>query len=118
MDHVWFVDPLAKTLEVLALDGSSYRVSAVHTSKLKERHIGDGRHAFAAPSRKVGHEDVRLQMELWLVQNDPPTRTAFAAVKRRLYLASENRAGSRMARRGSGHCVEHPKHDLPHEMSG
>ena len=28
--YVWFVDPIARTLEVLALDGPSYRVHAVH----------------------------------------------------------------------------------------
>lgn len=28
--HVWFVDPEGRTLEVLALDGASYRVHAVH----------------------------------------------------------------------------------------
>jgi Uma2 family endonuclease len=26
--HVWFVDPIAKTLEILRLDGASYRVLA------------------------------------------------------------------------------------------
>lgn len=28
--HVWFVDPIAKTLEVLRLDGESYRVVTTH----------------------------------------------------------------------------------------
>jgi len=28
--HVWFVDPLVRTLEVLRLDGSTYRIVAVH----------------------------------------------------------------------------------------
>jgi len=28
--HVWFVDPIARTLEILALDGQTYRVHAVH----------------------------------------------------------------------------------------
>lgn len=28
--HVWFVDPIAKTLEVLRLDGDSYRIVGTH----------------------------------------------------------------------------------------
>ena len=35
--HVWFVDPDARTLEVLALDGSSYRVHAVHHDRERVR---------------------------------------------------------------------------------
>lgn len=30
--HLWFVDPEARTLEVLSLDGASYRVSAVFSA--------------------------------------------------------------------------------------
>ena len=37
--HVWLVDPAAKTLEVLALDGSSYRVAEVFTEDAKVRAI-------------------------------------------------------------------------------
>jgi Uma2 family endonuclease len=35
--HVWFVDPEAKTLEVLRLDGESYRVHAVFVGEQKVR---------------------------------------------------------------------------------
>ena len=28
--HVWLVDTIARTLEILALDGSTYRLHAVH----------------------------------------------------------------------------------------
>lgn len=28
--NVWFIDPIARTLEILALDGSTYRLHAVH----------------------------------------------------------------------------------------
>jgi hypothetical protein len=30
VSHVWLVDPLIKTLEVLRLDGSTYRIASVH----------------------------------------------------------------------------------------
>jgi Uma2 family endonuclease len=35
--HVWFVDPIAKTLEVLALDGPSYRIHEVFGGDVKIR---------------------------------------------------------------------------------
>ena len=35
--HLWFVDPEARTLEVLSLDGASYRVSAVFSADAKVR---------------------------------------------------------------------------------
>jgi len=35
--HVWFVDPPAKTLEVLALDGATYRIADVFSGDAKVR---------------------------------------------------------------------------------
>ena len=35
--HLWFVDPLQKMLEVLALDGDTYRIVAVHQDDAKVR---------------------------------------------------------------------------------
>jgi Uma2 family endonuclease len=35
--HLWFVDPIARTLEVLALDGDSYRLLATHADDEKVR---------------------------------------------------------------------------------
>ena len=35
--HVWFVDPLVKTLEVLRLDGDTYRIVGVHRDDAKVR---------------------------------------------------------------------------------
>ena len=29
--HLWFLDPLARTLEVLTLDGAGYRITATHS---------------------------------------------------------------------------------------
>jgi hypothetical protein len=33
--HVWFVDPIAKTLEILRLDGASYRVAGTFHGEAK-----------------------------------------------------------------------------------
>jgi Uma2 family endonuclease len=35
--HVWLVDPLLKTLEVLRLDGTTYRIVAVHRDDARPR---------------------------------------------------------------------------------
>mgnify|MGYP000902756082 CR=1 FL=1 len=35
--HLWLVDPLARTLEILRLDGATYRVVAVHKDDAKVR---------------------------------------------------------------------------------
>lgn len=35
--HVWFVDPIVKTLEVLRLDGETYRILATHRDDAKVR---------------------------------------------------------------------------------
>ena len=35
--HVWLIEPLAHTVEVLRLDGSSYRIVAVHAGDTKAR---------------------------------------------------------------------------------
>ncbi len=35
--HVWLVDPDARTLEVLLLDGASYRIAVVHTNDERVR---------------------------------------------------------------------------------
>lgn len=35
--HVWFVDPIVKTLEVLRLDGETYRIIATHRDDAKVR---------------------------------------------------------------------------------
>lgn len=35
--HVWLVDPLEQTLEVLRLDGETYRIAAVHAEGAKVR---------------------------------------------------------------------------------
>ncbi len=35
--HLWLVDPLARTLEILRLDGATYRVAAVHKDDAKVR---------------------------------------------------------------------------------
>ncbi len=35
--HVWFVDPLVKTLEVLRLDGATYRIVATHSADARVR---------------------------------------------------------------------------------
>lgn len=37
VSHVWFVDPIAQTLEVLRLDGSSYRVAMVASGDARVR---------------------------------------------------------------------------------
>jgi Uma2 family endonuclease len=37
--HVWFIDPEAQTLEVLTLDGASYRVTDVYTASAKVRAV-------------------------------------------------------------------------------
>jgi Uma2 family endonuclease len=37
--HVWFVDPDARTLEILVLDGATYRVHAVHHGDAKVRGV-------------------------------------------------------------------------------
>jgi len=37
--HVWLVNPVAKTLEVLLLDGSTYRILAVHSESAKVRAV-------------------------------------------------------------------------------
>lgn len=33
MNHVWLVDPVAKTLEIFSLDGDTYRLSATHADE-------------------------------------------------------------------------------------
>lgn len=35
--HVWLVDPISETLEVLRLDGATYRIVAVHHGKVEVR---------------------------------------------------------------------------------
>ena len=35
--HVWLVDPLAKTLEILRLDGPTYRLAQTFTADAKVR---------------------------------------------------------------------------------
>lgn len=51
--HVWFVDPEARTLEVLALDRATFRIAAVHHG--------------AARVRGAPFEAVELELEaLWL----------------------------------------------------
>jgi len=35
--HVWLIDPLAKTLEVLRLDGATYRIIGVHRDEARVR---------------------------------------------------------------------------------
>lgn len=37
VSHVWFVDPIVKTLEILRLDGATYRIVAVHRDDAKVR---------------------------------------------------------------------------------
>ena len=37
VSHVWFVDPIAKTLEALELDGETYRIREVHSGNLPVR---------------------------------------------------------------------------------
>lgn len=37
VSNVWFVDPIAKTLEVLRLDGDTYRILATHHDDARVR---------------------------------------------------------------------------------
>jgi Uma2 family endonuclease len=37
--HVWFIEPLARTLEVLVLDGASYRIAATHADDERVRAV-------------------------------------------------------------------------------
>ena len=37
VSHVWLVDPLIKTLEVLRLDGATYRIASVHRDDARIR---------------------------------------------------------------------------------
>lgn len=39
VSHVWFVDPEAQTLEVLTLDGASFRVTDVYSASAKVRAV-------------------------------------------------------------------------------
>lgn len=37
VSHVWLVDPLVRTLEVLRLDGPTYRIASVHRDDARVR---------------------------------------------------------------------------------
>lgn len=57
------------------------------------RHLG---HALASPSSEIGNENIFSKMELGLMEDDPPSRTAPAALERRAELFTHGAGGGRL----------------------
>ncbi len=77
---------------------------------------GASGHARPPPPREVRHEHVRAEVELGLVEDDPPTRPSAAALEGRPQLLTQRRRGERVRDRGPRVRVQRAEDDLTDDV--
>jgi hypothetical protein len=82
------------------------------------RHVGDSRHARPTPAGKVRDQDVVAQMELGLVQQNPPARSAPASLEGRPKLFAKRRRRGGVRACGTRMCVQDAMQELGDQVVG
>lgn len=86
--------------------------------KLREGVRGNVRHPCAPPPREIGNENVRGQVNLGLIQNDPSAWSASSTVKGTPQVGAESGGDFGVWQRRTWMRVEHPEQDLTHDIRG
>ena len=115
------LDPFAGIDGTLAVQVELARRGGEHLAYPVRRQGDVGRvgivgHPLPAPPRQVRHQDVLVEMQLRLVDDPPPARTAAALAEGAYQLIAQIRARQRMRHGGPRLGVELPIDDLGHPI--
>jgi len=80
--------------------------------------VGGLGHPLAAPTGQVWHQHVLAQVQLWLVQDEPPTGPALSSYEGQYQRAAQERCRDRVRPRRTRTDVQHATENLPDPVVG